>query len=114
RREHSLSYATDDQRSLMEKATAQTGKLFTTRSLIDLLRRDHRGRKMATTHCQRIPLLEYPLGISPSGSLSHPLFAFFRSRSWAMFPQKAFDWVKNSSFFPPLTFFWHGSLNFLR
>jgi len=33
RREHSLSYATDDQRSLMEKATAQTSKLFMTRSI---------------------------------------------------------------------------------
>jgi len=33
RREYSLSYATDDQRCMMEKATAQTGKLFTTRFL---------------------------------------------------------------------------------
>ncbi len=29
---HSLSYATDDQRCMIEKATAQTDKLFTTRS----------------------------------------------------------------------------------
>jgi hypothetical protein len=50
------------------------------RDLLDLLRRDHRGFKMA---------------------LFRPHCAFFRSLSPAMLPQKAFVWTENSSFFPP-------------
>lgn len=33
-------------------------------------------------------------------ALFRPLFAFFRSRIWAMLPRKVFVWKKNSSFFP--------------
>ncbi|MFZ4428301.1 MAG: hypothetical protein ACOYOO_14175, partial [Saprospiraceae bacterium] len=34
-------------------------------------------------------------------ALFRPHCVFFRSRSMAMLPQKAFAWTKNSSFFPP-------------
>jgi len=48
--------------------------------LLDLLRRDHPGLKTA---------------------LFHPLFTFFSLENRAMLLKKGYDWVKNSSFFPP-------------
>jgi hypothetical protein len=48
-------------------------------ALLDLFRRGHRRGKK---------------------TLFFPLFAFFRSNSWAILPKKAFKWKENSTFFP--------------
>jgi len=54
--------------------------LYDREILLDLLRWDHLGLKTA---------------------LFHPLFTFFSSQNRAMLLKKGYDWVKNSSVFPP-------------